>query len=278
LSSQTSQDSFASREKQYFRPTRIAIVHGSSIFRVNISQDEIHAFLQDLFKDLNIPVFSIHEMTQAGESDLLASQAYDVIGLIGEAGEFSPRKTKREEMDSIVMSFAPKNHFDNAKKYLSVSDALVLCDSIKKNWLAEVSQVVYRFFESLLVPSMLNIDVADVKRIASGIGIAFNIEDDEARRIIAKLPKDCLVAKSALLHFSCKDDVTLREIHSVSKSIALKKGLDSIDPQIDSHLDAKKLMRKVNVKMGIRVIDGDGDDSSVFPEKRISMTAILFGI
>jgi hypothetical protein len=234
--------------------------------------------LKDLFKDLNIPVFSILEMTQAGMGDLLSSQAYDVIGLIGEASEFSSRKANKEDAESVVMSFAPKNRFSEAKKYLGVSDALVLCDSIKKNWLPEVSQVVYRFFQSLLVPSMLNIDVADVKRIASGIGIAFNIEDDEARRIIARLPKDCLVAKAALLHFSCKDDVTLREIHSVSKSIALKKGLASIDPQIESHLDAKKLMRKVNVKMGIRVIDEDADDSFGSPEKRISMTAILFGI
>ena len=141
---------------------------------------------------------------------------------------------------------------------------------------------------------MLNVDVADVKRIAKGIGFAFNLSDDDHKKIIAMLPKDCFVARSAILHFSCKDDVRLREIYSIGKSIALKKGLASNDSQLTSHSDARKIIRKVNVKMGIRII---GDNHEVekedcgnsaishnntqiafHNEKRISMTAILFGI
>jgi hypothetical protein len=305
-------DTFATNAGQIvsrqIRPTRVAIVHGSSITGSTVSHDEIHDALTTLFSPLNVRIFSILELSEAGMSDLVSSQAYDVIGLVGEADEFgslrkgsgrrfrfhSDHSEYSEDTESILLSFAPRTRFGDAGKYLNFSDAVVLCDAIGRNWPLEVSRIVYHFFESLVVPSMLNVDLADVKRIAKGIGFAFNLSDDNNKRIIAMLPKDCFVARSAILHFSCKDDVRLGEIYSIAKSIALKKGLANSDPQLTSFSDAKKVIRKVNVKMGIRIVGDDSDlekeDSgksavssantqvALHDEKRISMTAILFGI
>jgi hypothetical protein len=301
------------------RPTRVAILHGSKIPDYNISQDQIHSTLAQIFLPLNARIFSVLEMTQAGISDLISSQAYDVVCLIGEAQEFdfSRRKSnpsssrlrlgniggggaegeiQRIDANSLILAFAPNAYFRDVKSYLRISDAVVLCDVVAKNWLLQVAEVVYRFLESLVVPSMLNIDLADVKHIAKGIGLAFNLSDDSSKKLINRLPKSCLVARSALLHFSCDPDVRLKEVYSVSKAIALKKGITDLDTQINTHSDAKKVIRKVNVKMGIRIneairkdavspssrlgqnetgIEQEDDDDS---RKRISLTAILFGL
>jgi hypothetical protein len=283
------------------RPARVAILHGSRVLGSDMSNSEIHDALTQLFIPLNVRVFSVLEMTQAGISDLLSSQAYDVVGLIGDANEFDfvRRKTgsstsrlrlktgsveseTQRESDSIILAFAPNTYFKDVKNYLKISDAVVFCDVNGRNWPQEISRVVYHFFESLVVPSMLNIDLADVKHIARGIGLAFNLSDDSNKKIIARLPKSCLVARSALLHFSCDPDVRLKEVYSISKAIALKKGIANFDLQINTHADAKKLIRKVNVKMGIRIRNGNRREFGVYPaltdENRISLTAILFGL
>jgi hypothetical protein len=294
------------------RPTRVAILHGSRVSGSDLTDEDIHTALVRLFAPLNARVFSVEEMTQAGISDLLTSQAYDVIGLIGEASEFdfvvrrkntspsyssSPSSKTRlkasnveleiqRESESIILAFAPNLYFKDVKNYLKISDAVVFCEIGEKDWPLEIAKVVYHFFESLVIPSMLNIDLADVKRIAKGIGLAFNISEDSNRKIIARLPKSCLVARSALLHFSCDPDVHLKEVYSISKAVALKKGITDFDPQISTHADAKKLIRKVNVKMGIRIRGRNraefGEEitsSSVLSDsKRISLTAILFGL
>ena len=243
------------------RPTRAAIVHGSSVTGSTVSNDEIHVALTSLFSPLNVRVFSVLELSVAGMNDLISSHAYDVVGLVGEADEFGLHRKGRDDgfrlhrdyvgdYGSILLSFAPRTLFRDARKYLDISDAVVLCDTIGRNWPLEVSRIVYRFFESLVVPSMLNVDLADVKSIAKGIGLAFNLSDDDHEKIIGALPKDCFVARSAILHFLCKDDVRLGEIHSIAKSIALRRVLASADPELSSHSDAKKVVRNVNIKMG----------------------------
>ncbi|MGA2876353.1 MAG: hypothetical protein ABSE82_12540 [Nitrososphaerales archaeon] len=289
------------------RPTKVAIVHGSSITDPTVSHDEIHDALNRLFSPLNVRVFSVLELSEVGISDLFSSRAYDVIGLLGEADEFGSARKRNsrfhfhndhaessEDTESILLSFAPRTRFKDVRNYLTFSDAVVLCEAIERNWPLEVSRIVYHFFESLVVPSMLNVDVADVKRIAKGVGLAFNVLDDNSENIIAKLPKDCFVASSAILHFSCKDDVRLGEIHTIAKSIALKKSLTNTDSELSSQSDARKVIRKVNVKMGIRIV-GDNYDvenkvagksvlsgfnspAALNYERRINMTAILFGI
>jgi len=305
-------DTFATNAEQLvnerIRSNKVAIVHGSSITDSAVSQDEIHDALTRLFLPLNVRVFSVLELSEAGMSDLFSSRAYDVIGLVGEAHEFGSARRRSsggfrfhndhadgtDDMGSILLSFAPKTRFKDARKYLGFSDAVVLCEAIERNWPLEVSRIVYHFFESLVVPSMLNIDLADVKHIAKGVGFAFNLSDDDHEKIIAMLPKDCFVARSAILHFSCKDNVRLGEIHTIAKSIAMKKGVVNTDQELTSQSDAKKVIRKVNVKIGVRIV-GDNcyveskmagrsavssaDSLGTFhDEKRINMTAMLFGI
>jgi hypothetical protein len=284
------------------RPTRIAILLGSKLFGGIAPQGEIRNVLGQQFLPLNVHIFSVLEMTQSGMSDLVSSLDYDVVGLIGKADEFDFVRKKgggsgssrlhlrtneaesQRDLESIVLAFAPSTQFGDVKKDLKIADAIVFCDASGKNWQQDMSKVIYHFFESLVVPSMLNIDLADVKHIAKGIGLAFSIADDTNNRIIAKLPKSCLVARSALLHFSCYPDVRLKEVYSISKAIALKKGISNFDSQINTHADAKKLIRKVNVKMGIRIRNGNKKELSVPSSaltgegKRISLTAILFGL
>jgi hypothetical protein len=281
------------------RPTRVAILHGSRVSSSSSANNDIHNALTQLFIPLNVRIFSVHEMTQAGISDLLSSQAYDVVGLIGEASEFDFVRKKsssrlrlrtggieserQRESESIILAFAPNIYFKDVKSYLRISDAAVFCDIEGRNWPQEIARVVYHFFESLVVPSMLNIDLADVRHIAKGIGLAFNISDDSNKKIIARLPRSCLVARSALLHFSCDPGVRLKEVYSISKAIALKKGIANFDLQINSAAEAKKVIRKVNVKMGIRIRGGNRREFvSAYPDltegKRISLTAILFGL
>lgn len=295
------------------RPTRVAILHGSGH-----TERQVHAELEGRFRSIGANVFSSSEMTQAGMYDLITSRAYDVVGLIGEPREFDiplrggswsiakttstvssvARGAAADEAsgNSIILAFAPNSHFQDARAYLKIADAVVLCNVPEGNWVVKVSEVAYRFFESLVVPSMLNIDLADVKHIARGIGLALSLSDDNHRKIIERLPKTCLVARSALLHFSCDPDVRLREVYAISKAIALKKGISSSggDPQINTHADAKKIIRKVNVKMGIRMISepttGNGVSSITSVEssemgnqsekesKRICLTAIFFGL
>lgn len=262
------------------RPTRAAIIHGSRVS---------HDVLSALFSPLGVGVYQSSELNHADFANLISSDTLDVIALVGELQDFDSARRARSEKDAIVLSFAPMSRFNNKKKYLEISDAFVLCNEDGKSWELKVSAIVYHFFESLLIPSMLNVDLADVKRIAKGVGLAFNVSEDDHRKIVSMLPDQCLVARSAVLHFSCREDVRLQEVYSISKSIAMKKGLAGINPVLNGHQDAKKVIRKVNVKMGIRVVNNDGYGNEVvdasidsrskkMDSKRISMTAILFGI
>lgn len=270
---------------EQLRPTKVAIIHGSHISGLAISHDGIHDALATLFSPLRVAVFSLQELGGAGVSDLIASRAYDAVGVVGEieldhAKENRHRKFPllRDEAvpdDTVVLSFIPRSSFGIAKRYLRFSDAVILCED------RPLLQIVYLFFESLLVPSLLNIDLADVSRIAHGIGLAFNLSGDDHEKIVAKLPRECLVASSAILHFACRDDVSLREIYSISKSMVVKRPLADIDAN-DS--EARNVIRRVNVKMGIRIRTSEyseqapGIETSAFKdEDRISLTAILFG-
>ena len=276
----SSQENSEQVSKLQLRPTRAAIIHGSRTS---------HEALSALFSPLEVCVYSSGELGRDEFADLISSRSFDVIALIGESHDFDVARRSRSKEDSVVLSFAPRSRFKNRKKYLEISDAFVLCNENGKSW-DQIPRIVFHFFESLLIPSMLNIDLADVKRIAKGVGLAFNISEDDQRKIVSMLPDQCLVARSAVLHFSCRDDVKLHEVYSISKSIALKKNLAGINPVINNHQEAKKVIRKVNVKMGIRIINDDdycGDSTSdekmdSLSEKanlkRISMTAILFGV
>lgn len=263
------------------RPNRVAILHGSKLPGV---PGDVHEFLQKLFSPLKINVLSISSLSTDEKRDPAEILQYDVVGLIGAPGEFSFLRSFRSKSDGpVILAFTPKTQFGSAKSYLKISNAVVLCEGPSDQWLLETARVVFSFFESIVIPSLLNIDVADVRNIAKGIGLAFNEADDAPGNIISRLPASCLVARSALLHFSCTDEVKLREIYSISKTIALKQGADLPEEELETHKDAIKLIRRVNVKMGIRIREGRLPFTwpQLSPQKqssRISMTAILFGI
>lgn len=249
--------------------------------RVGIFHDDIFPEAQDylskIFSPLRVKVISISSFRSEEQSN--ENEKFDIIGLIGSPKEFLFLRACRLE-GSVVLAFAPKCKFNLSSSYLKVADAVVFCETRSKDWLSDVSEVVYHLLESLILPSLLNIDVADVRNIARGIGIAFNESDDNSENIISRLPRACLVARSALLHFSCKEEVKLREVYSISKTIAQKQGTELSSKEIELN-DANKLIRRLNVKMGIRVRDtrrnGEVSAGGSMP-KRISMTAILFGI
>lgn len=262
------------------RPNRVAILHGS---KLPDATGDAHEYLQKLFSPLNISILSLSSLSELERQDSTELLQFDVLGLIGASREFLfLRSSLPKSAGPVILAFAPKTQFNSAKSYLKISDAVVLCESHTKDWLPEIANVVFHFFESLVIPSLLNIDIADVRNIAKGIGLAFNESDDKSLNIISRLPDSCMLARSALLHFSCADEVKLREIYSISKTIAMKQGVDLPETELESHKDAVKLIRRINVKMGIRIREGlSVTEPGVHPlsaPKRISMTAILFGI
>ncbi|MFI5420693.1 MAG: hypothetical protein ACHQ1H_06965, partial [Nitrososphaerales archaeon] len=136
-----------------------------------------------------------------------------------------------------------------------------------------LSTAVFHFYESLTLPSLLNIDLADVDSIAGGIGISFNEVGNSSEDIIGKLPKESYIAKSALLHFSCVKNVTLEEVYKITKTISARK-LAYLYPNYVAK-NEKKLYKRIKLKMGLRVVDEIPERSK---RPRISLTAILFGI
>ncbi len=268
-------------ERLITRPNRVAIILGSKLPTTppKALEDTLR-----FFSPLGIRVLAASSLQEQEKMDSSRLYDFDVVGLIGAPREFSFLRSFRPRSEGpIVLAFAPKTQFGFSKRYLRISDAVVLCESSRNDWFSEISNVIFHFFESLVVPSLLNIDIADVKNIARGIGLAFNESDDLPTGIISRLPDSCLVARSALLHFSCAEEVKLREIYSISKTIAMKQGVELTETDLQTDKDAMKLIRRVNVKMGIRIREGlrSAVESRLQPQVetgRISMTAILFGI
>ena len=150
-------------------------------------------------------------------------------------------------------------------------DATIIChDSPTPE--SAMRNTIFHFFESLTLPSLLNIDLADVRSIARGTGLSFHYEGDSTKNIIEKLPSEVYEAKSALLHFTCTRDVTLEELYSISKSVTFKHTFSGFKNkrEIDRY-------RRMNLKMGVRVAGSEKALSSA-GQPRISLTAILFGL
>ncbi len=255
-----------------FRTSRATIINSNSS-----DQDE-HELLKKRFSSLGIPVLNVREFNEITSR---SPESFDVVGLLGD-----PRKlhvvSKPNSASETRIAFVPSLRYGDCPKYLQIADAAVHCKAETKNG-DGCFDVTFRFFESIIVPSMLNIDLADVRSIARGIGLAFNDSDDSSDGIIARFPHPRRLARSALLHFNCTEDVTLREVYTISKAFAWRKPeeFDERTAREDS-ADSTKFLRKLNVKMGIRVRpilqpSGIGNDGGI-NQKRISMTAILFGI
>ncbi len=209
---------------------------------------------------------------------------FDVIGYLGNPSLMTPVDPVFLGAETRI-SFVSTAHYQFVKEYLQFTDAVVHCktsgDQVVQK--SDPSLVIFRFFQSLIVPSMLNIDLSDVRNIARGLGMAFSDSDDDYREIISRLPGECRVARSALLHFACSPNVSLREIYTISKAVAWRKvnNLQQAAGLNVSLRDTKKYIRKINVKMGIRVLEDFprerlGDLDTAY-RKKIGITGILFG-
>jgi hypothetical protein len=194
---------------------------------------------------------------------------YDVIGLLNADLQIGRTETSIKRFEGLKIGFVAPSSFNLAKKQLKYLDASLLCGKQFSNG-NSVIEIVYFFFESLLVPSLFNIDLADVRAIAKGVGLSRHEAGNSTKEIVSKLPAESYVAKSALLHFSCTRDVTLQEVYDVSRAISLKR------PE-ERQGDERRDFRQFNIKMGLRFAD-DPDSSVQTTHKRITLTAILFGL
>ncbi len=295
-------------------PCRAAIILGKQLYLPDgITPDQIYSTFSTIFSSINVDVRFMKDLDESPLGEIVAAREYDLIGLIGRPSEFNFRKPSsvighvrrnhsRQSQDrrSLLLAFVPDSQFGACNEYLKISDGVILCEAKSRPPILDVISIAYRLFESLSVPSMLNIDLADLTHIARGIGRALNLAENDYLEIISKLPPHCLVARSALLHFSCTEDVKLNEVYSISRTIALKRGASenpSVEEKSAMHSEAKWI-RRVNVKMGIRVkprldnasekvmkdhslgVNSEIDLKTLAndSDKRINLTAILFGL
>jgi hypothetical protein len=254
--------------------------------------DQESSLLRGWMLKIGIPVLSEREYDQVLSSE---PSKYEIIGLFGDFSGQSSFEVLRDErnLGKTRIAFLPSSssYRDKIAHLRRISNAIVQCGFVPSKLKATESttsscpEVIYHFFESLVVPSMMNLDISDVKNIASGMGLAFGDQDDSYESIIDRLPESCSQAGSGLLHFNCREDVRLKEIYSISKAIAKKRDdrLAALLAQ-DANPQQKKVFRRMNLKIGIRVLDendfesGLSDQSTRADEKkRIRMTAILFG-
>lgn len=193
--------------------------------------------------------------------DGLANEEYDVIGLLEPKRSAELERWLRQK-ESLKISFVNSVGRIQASRLKNI-EAAVICKS-ESNQSVSALKVIHSFFDSLLVPSLFNIDLADVRSIAKGIGISFTESGSSYHEILEKLPRECYVARSTLLHYSCTKDVTLNEIYEITKAISIKRPDGG----------RRENGRPPNVKMGLRVVDGSESQES----KRIRLIAILFGV
>ena len=244
MEARTSDVSLEQREN---KPIRCTLLLENEMLQTR--KQEIEALVQDLNVDVRT------------YEDDLADDEYDVIGLLEPKRSTELEKWLRQK-ESLKISFVSSVGRIQASRLKNI-DAAVICKGESDKSISAL-KVIHSFFDSLLVPSLFNIDLADVRSMAKGIGISFTESGISSHEILERLPRECYVAKSALLHYSCTKDVTLNEIYEITKAISIKR------PEGGRRENG----RPPNVKMGLRVVDG-----LEFQEnKRIRLIAILFGV
>ncbi|HZW55215.1 MAG TPA: hypothetical protein VFF30_02915 [Nitrososphaerales archaeon] len=285
----------AGQGRRRSRPVRVALLY----FASKAEGSEIDTLLEERFAILGIDAIAIHPGVRDFDFGFGQKGNYDVVGITGSpslpdlASAISSFESESEPERCTTLTFLPESTSAKiAESFLRYVDSVVLCetaagaasDCSPDLATLRVLDVVYRFFESLIVPSLLNIDISDVRNISKGIGFSFYLALDDPNAMISKLPPSCAFAKSALLHFSCKEDVTLSEVYRVSRAIASRPSMNAerTDETQLSHSNAKKFFRKMNVKLGLRIEGGEDaeEEQSIRAEsdRRMNLTAILFGI
>jgi hypothetical protein len=277
--------------------SRACVVDGRLDLRQQDNLQEISTFFWKRMSEIGVPVFSPSQFEDYASKGLAD---FDIVGLVGsyqQLRSIQDTEVRIKSSQSRIAFLELNDYRAEEKEFVQISDAAVCCNSEftrrndEKNRLSYCYDVIFHFFESLTFPSLLNIDVSDVKNIARGFGFALCLEEDRPEQIVERIPEICCGARAALLHFNCSEDVTLKEVYSISKAIARRREekyqylLDQ-----DANPEQKKLFRKMNLKMGIRIDEGDefsspggnlaGEtiDRSLSKVRRIRMTGIFFGI
>lgn len=220
--------------------------------------------LKDAFSGINVNVLSLDELQNSDKE-------YDVLGLLYH-NPLSNRLSLPVAPGSIKIGFYYGKDLKSPRKTSKKLDATIIClGSLTRE--SALQNTIFHFFESLTLPSLLNIDLSDLRSIATGMGLSFHYEANTSTEIVNKLHSEIFAAKSALLHFTCSRDVTLQELYSISKRVTLRSTTNSqvaIKREIDSY-------RRMNLKMGVRVL-GTAESRLLSKRARIALTAILFGI
>ena len=247
-----------------FRPIRAALVFNSEDM-----QDATGTTLHNAFSRINVDLVSFDEFkTLDREFDVLGVMQCNTTGLAG--SNRNQRIITAPGYIKIGFYYGENSEF--VRKPSRVLDAAIIChDSLSQE--SAIQNTIFHFFESLTLPSLLNIDLSDVRSVARGFGRSFHYEGDSSKEIIKKLPREIFKSKSALLHFTCTRDVTLDELYTISNSVTLKPSTTNRSRPSKREID---LYRRMNLKMGMRVI-GSSEAKSASDQKRISFTAILFG-
>ncbi len=248
-------------ERKIFRSVRAGIVYDpSAIKRTELSS------IEKLYSPINVELISFEKLAT------LTSEDFDILGILGQSA-LDGSKTFLPNFDCLKIGFSSMETHSGLSRgslrYLTAAIACLGTRSLNES----LRNTVYHFYESLTLPSLLNIDLADVESIARGVGISFNESGDSSEEIISDLPSECYFAKSALLHFTCERHVTLEEVYRISKMISTRK---SIGPFISENPnDQIKMYKRIRLKMGLRISE-ELDRSRADP--RISLTGILFGV
>jgi hypothetical protein len=232
--------------------------------RTSISSHDLSAF-ENLYAPINV------ELIPSELIGSLRGENFDIIGLLGQSA-LDESRIFLEDFTCLKIGFYPANFQEHsprsALRYLTAAITCLGSRSIKES----LKTTIYHFFESLTLPSLLNIDLADVESIAHGTGVSFNKSGDSSEEIIHSLPPECYLARSALLHFTCERNVTLDEVYSISKTISTRRTIGPFVSDNDPK-DQIKMYKRIRLKMGLRICK-DAEKSG----RRISLTGILFGI
>lgn len=240
-------------------------VHAGLVFDKSELEKGVLTRSERQFAEINVELISSERIS-------LFQNDFGILGFLGSRA-VARSSPFLEMFDCLKMGFYPDSGgLDSVKRSPEELRAGIICRGITSAQEA-LATAVFHFYESLTLPSLLNIDLADVDSIAGGLGISFNVVGNTSEDIIRKLPKESYFAKSALLHFSCVKTVTLEEVYKVTKTISARK-LAYLYPNYASK-NEKKLYKRIKLKIGLRVVD----ETAVKAKRpRISLTAILFGI
>lgn len=240
-------------------------VHAGLIYDKSALERVVLARSEKQFREINVELISSERVS-------LLQNDFGILGFLGSEAAIQS-SSFIENFDCLKIGFYPDNgDLDSLRRSLKDLSAGIICRGVTSPTDA-LSTTVFHFYESLTLPSLLNIDLADVDSIAGGIGISFNIVGNSSENIIKRLPKESYIAKSALLHFSCLKNVTLEEVYKITKTISARK-LAYLYPNYIAK-NEKKMYKRIKLKMGLRVVD-ESQEKTI--RSRISLTAILFGI